>query len=361
MKIYLVGGAVRDQLLGRRVRERDWVVVGATPLQMDQRGFRVKEQGFPVYLHPETREEYALARRESKTAAGHKGFEFDFDTNVTLEEDLRRRDLTVNAIAQAASGLIIDPYSGVVDLHSRRLRHVTAAFTEDPLRILRLARFQAELCDFHFTIDEHTAALAAKMCTDAELQALSRGRIWREVSRALAAPAPGIFFQTLDAWGALTQLIPWLRPDGESLTNSIAVLTRASAQCENPHVRLGALLVSVTLNHGTPIEIDEKWPIPAAVRALTQLCINHPLPSMRNAETIMNWLEGVDAWRRSDRFADLSQVWLAVDPTLSHIINSLRRCCDISRHVPVSISKINPRESVRAYRLQRIVQAMQCP
>lgn len=360
MKIYLVGGAVRDQLLGRRVCERDWVVVGATPLQMDRRGFRVKEPGFPVYLHPETGEEYALARRESKTAVGHKGFEFDFDTTVSLEEDLRRRDLTINSIAQAASGLIIDPYAGVIDLHSRRLRHVTGAFVEDPLRVLRLARFQAELRDFHFTIDEHTAALAAQMCTGVELRALSRGRIWREVSRALASAAPGVFFQTLDGWGALTQLIPWLRAGEESFTNSIAALTRASAQCENTPVRLSALLVSVTLKHGTPIDIYEKWPIPSAVRALTQLCLNHPLPSVCDAETIMNWLEGVDGWRRSDRFADLLQVWLAVDPTLSQLVTRLHRCCDISRHVPASISRINPRESVRAFRLQRIVQAVQC-
>jgi len=359
MKIYLVGGAVRDRLLGRPIRERDWVVVGALPQDMERRGFRAKDPDFPVYLHPETGEEYALARRESKSGPGYKGFEFDFSTNITLEEDLARRDLTINAIAQSPDGQIIDPYQGCADLQSRCLRHITTAFTEDPLRVLRLARFQAELDEFNFSICGQTRSLALQMCASGELRALSPGRIWRETARALAAPAPAEFFANLIRWGALGQLMPWLHERADQdLNDSMAALTRASKQSANPDVRLATLLLSVALGRRTPIDIPRSWPLPSAARTLVRLCVEHPLPAVADARTTLNWLESVDAWRRADRFTDLLHTWLAAQPHSNALLDRLRRCRDISRRVPAPDPDSNRREMVRNYRLQRITQAL---
>lgn len=360
MKIYLVGGAVRDRLLGRPIRERDWVVVGAVPQEMERDGFHTKDPDFPVYLHPETGEEYALARRESKSGAGHKGFTFDFSPTVTLEEDLARRDLTINAIAQSHGGRIIDPYQGQADLHSRSLRHVTPAFVEDPLRVLRLARFQAELGEFHFTIFAQTESLAADICASGELRTLSPGRIWRETARALAAPDPATFFANLESWGELVQLMPWLT-SGAAYDFQLALfsLTRASKLSPDPDIRLAAFLSSIALDRGTRIEIPRNWPVSATVRTLTQLCAAHPLPDdPLDAQTTMSWLESVDAWRRSERFTALLKVWVAAQADSSARLDRLQRCCDISRKVPRPGTSDNPREMVRAYRLQQIARSL---
>jgi tRNA nucleotidyltransferase (CCA-adding enzyme) len=359
MKIYLVGGAVRDQLLGRPIRERDWVVVGGTPEAMRQRGFRAKAPGFPVYIHPETGEEYALARREIKSGSGYKGFEFDFSADITLEEDLARRDLTINAIAEAENGQIVDPYQGCVDLRSRCLCHITPAFAEDPLRVLRLVRLLAELGEFNFEIAEKTQALVLEMCASGELGTLSAGRIWRETARALAAPKPVAFFRTLIHWGALTQLIPWLHEDAQQeFTAPLAALTRASERCHDAKVRLAALTVSLSLTQGASIDIPGNWPIPAAARALIQLCTDHPLPTIVDAQTILNWLESVDAWRRMERFNDLLNVWFAVLPDASRLLNDLQRCRDISQRAPTLTPGLNPRDAVYEYRLRQIALAL---
>lgn len=360
MKIYLVGGAVRDQLLGRPIRERDWVVVGATPQAMEQLGFRAKDPCFPVYLHPETGEEYALARRESKSGSGYKGFKFDFSTHISLEEDLARRDLTINAIAQSKNGEIIDPHHGAHDVQSRRLRHITTAFVEDPLRVLRLLRFQAELAEFHFQISKQTEALARRMCANGELSTLSAGRIWRETARALASPAPGAFFDGLHRWGALTQLMPWLQAQADQDPSfSLEALNRASTQCKDPDLRFAALVLSSTLRRGTPTRLPANWPIPATARTLIQLGVDHPLPPTTDAQAIFDWLESVDAWRRTDRFAALLQVWLAVQPDSMTSLNCLRQCYEISRRVPAPAPHANPRQAVRMYRLQQIRRALQ--
>jgi tRNA nucleotidyltransferase (CCA-adding enzyme) len=206
MQIYCVGGAVRDELLGRPVTDRDWVVTGATPEQMAALGFRPVGRDFPVFLHPDTHEEYALARTERKTARGYRGFQIHSSPEVTLEDDLRRRDLTINAIARTADGALIDPWGGQDDLRARRLRHVSDAFAEDPVRILRLARFAARLPDF--SVAPETLALARQMVDEGEVDALVPERVWQELSRGLMEPQPSRMFQVLRDCGALARLLP---------------------------------------------------------------------------------------------------------------------------------------------------------
>ena len=209
MKIYLVGGAIRDKLLGRPVLERDWVVVGASPQALEQLGYRSVGKDFPVFLHPETQEEYALARVERKTAPGYHGFDFVYDGSVTLEEDLSRRDLTINAMAQdLASQKIIDPYHGLADLAQKKLRHITSAFQEDPVRILRVARFAARYHCLGFSVAEETYLLMTQMVQAGEVNALTPERVWKETARALLEPNPEVYFQVLRSCGALNVIFP---------------------------------------------------------------------------------------------------------------------------------------------------------
>lgn len=205
MDVYLVGGAVRDALLGRPVKERDWVVVGSTPEEMRRLGYRQVGRDFPVFLHPETAEEYALARTERKSGPGHTGFVCHAGPDVTLEDDLRRRDLTVNAIAQDAEGRLVDPFGGQKDLERRVLRHVSPAFVEDPLRVFRVARFAARLPGF--SVAPETLALMTRMAGAGALDELSPERVWQELLKALQSPAPARFFEVLAEAGALE---PWL-------------------------------------------------------------------------------------------------------------------------------------------------------
>ncbi len=195
MKIYLVGGAVRDQLLGQPVKDRDWLVVGASPEEMLALGYQQVGQNFPVFLHPQSKEEYALARREIKDGQGYQGFRCSFGPEVTLEEDLLRRDLTINALAQDEAGHIYDPYGGQRDLQQRILRHVSPAFVEDPLRVLRLCRFLARFGALGFTVAEETLGLARQLLYSGELATLTRERVWLELEKSLAAPRPDLFFR----------------------------------------------------------------------------------------------------------------------------------------------------------------------
>ena len=207
MKIYLVGGAVRDQLLHRPVKEKDWVVVGATPSDMLQKGFKQVGKDFPVFLHPDTKEEYALARLERKVGKGYTGFTFDTSPQVTLEEDLKRRDLTINAIAlDAATGNIIDPYHGQQDLNAKILRHVSQAFIEDPVRILRVARFAARFSAF--SVAPETIDLMKKMVENGEVNALVAERVWKEFEKALTEDHPERFFEVLAQCSAQAVLFP---------------------------------------------------------------------------------------------------------------------------------------------------------
>lgn len=208
MKTYLVGGAVRDRLLGLDPGDRDWVVVGATQAQMEALGFKAVGRDFPVFLHPETGEEHALARTERKSGRGYRGFVVDADPSVTLEQDLQRRDFTVNAIAEDADGALVDPYGGARDIEARVLRHVGPAFAEDPLRVLRAARFMARFASHGFTVAPETMALMRGMVASGELDALVPERVWQELRRALASATPSAFLATLRACGALAVVLP---------------------------------------------------------------------------------------------------------------------------------------------------------
>lgn len=246
METYLVGGAVRDRLLGLPVTERDWVVVGATPEAMLEQGFRPVGRDFPVFLHPDTSEEYALARTERKTAPGHGGFVFHTAPEVTLEDDLVRRDLTVNAIAEAPDGTLVDPCGGLRDLEARTLRHVSDAFLEDPLRVLRVARFAARFAALGFTIAEETLALMARIAASGELETLSPERVWQELARALATERPSVFLEVLQRVDALPRLMPLVTEaasSGDLLTTPAVVSVDLPADPEAPVVeRFAALL-----------------------------------------------------------------------------------------------------------------------
>ncbi|TLY49094.1 MAG: multifunctional CCA addition/repair protein [Gammaproteobacteria bacterium] len=208
MKTYLVGGAVRDRLLGIAVKDRDYVVVGATPEAMLQAGYKPVGKDFPVFLHPQTHEEYALARTERKTAPGYHGFAFHADPSVTLEDDLRRRDLTINAIAEDAQGALVDPFGGMRDLDAKILRHVSPAFAEDPVRVLRVARFAARYAERGFRIADETLALMRQMVKSSEVDHLVPERVWAETQKALTEPTPSAFLRALRDCGALRVLFP---------------------------------------------------------------------------------------------------------------------------------------------------------
>jgi tRNA nucleotidyltransferase (CCA-adding enzyme) len=254
MKTYLVGGAVRDKLLNRPVTERDWVVLGETPESMLQLGFRAVGKDFPVFLHPKTNEEYALARTERKTAKGYKGFSIDASPDVTLEQDLLRRDLTINAIAMDKNGVLFDPYGGQRDLEHRVFRHVSPAFAEDPVRILRLARFAARYAPLGFTIANETQNLMREMVEAGEVDALVPERIWAEMAKALGENQPSAFFYTLKNGGALARIFPEINalfgvpqpenyhPEIDCGIHSLMALEQAALLSPKLEVRFAALV-----------------------------------------------------------------------------------------------------------------------
>jgi len=254
MQVYLVGGAVRDALLGLPVKERDWVVVGSTRDELLRLKYREVGRDFPVFLHPDSHEEYALARRERKTAPGYRGFAVEFGPEVTLEEDLARRDLTINAIAQAADGSFIDPHGGQRDLKSRILKHVSPAFVEDPVRILRLARFAARFAPLGFQVAPQTLALMRDMVERGEVDALVAERVWQETAKALREAGASMFFQLLRDCGALKVVYPEINalfgvpqpekwhPEIDTGVHTMMVLDQAVRLSADPKVRFAALV-----------------------------------------------------------------------------------------------------------------------
>ena len=338
MKVYLVGGAVRDALLGRPVKERDYVVTGATATELVDAGYTPVGRDFPVFLHPETRSEHALARRERKTGPGYRGFVTEFSPDITLEEDLRRRDLTVNAIAQADDGQLIDPYGGQADLEAKTLRHVSEAFVEDPVRILRVARFAARFAPLGFTVHPETLALMRQMVTAGEADALVAERVWQETERALGEDRPDVFFRTLRDCGALAVIFPevdrlfgvpqppeW-HPEIDTGEHLLLCL-RQAAQLGAPNtVRFATL----THDLGKGLTPREAWPKhhghesaglplvdalcerlkpPTAYRELARLACQHHGNLHRafelRADTLLELLERCDAFRRPERFGEL--------------------------------------------------------
>jgi len=335
MKIYLVGGAVRDQLLGRTHVERDFVVVGATPEQLQALGYRPVGKDFPVFLHPATGEQYALARTERKTGPGYYGFATRFAPDVTLEEDLARRDLTINAMAQADGGAIIDPYGGQRDLEARLLRHVSPAFVEDPLRVLRVARFAARFAPLGFTVAPETMELMRGIVASGEMGALVPERVWVETERALGEDRPQVYFAVLRDCGALAAVFPEIaaldgvpqpgkwHPEIDTGVHTLQVLEVATELSRETTVRFAALVHDV----GKGLTPRDEWPrhfgheeagarliekladrlrIPTEHRELAVLVARHHAAAHRVAEqrpaTVLELLERTDAFRRPDRF-----------------------------------------------------------
>lgn len=297
MKIYLVGGAVRDSLLGHPIKERDWVVVGATPQEMLDLGYRPVGKDFPVFLHPTTHEEYALARTERKTAPGYKGFNFYAASDVTLEEDLQRRDLTINAMAQSPDGQIIDPFGGEQDLKNRLFRHVSPAFAEDPVRILRVARFSARFSDFNLHPD--TLRLMQEMVQKGEVNALVAERVWQEWERALQESHPQKFFEMLDLSGALAILLPEFIGN----TDGFKALERATQRAA-PEIVRSAVLFYVLDAHSIRV-IHQRYRLPKDHRDLALLVSSESPKYVElfhlHAESYLALLERLDALRRKER------------------------------------------------------------
>ena len=264
MKTCLVGGAVRDKLLGYPVYDHDWVVVGATPEQMLKQGFKPVGKDFPVFIHPDSGEEYALARTERKSGKGYTGFQYHASPDVTLEQDLIRRDLTINAMAMDDDGTIVDPYSGQQDLADKLLRHVSPAFAEDPLRVLRVARFLARYARFGFEIADETLALMAQLSASDELEHLTTERVWQEFQRALAEHSSDRFFTTLLNCGALDTLFPELEP---AVAHPATLLHLNRTQ--DPEIRFALLLTQALAEE----------PAQQRQQQILQLCQSHRVPN----------------------------------------------------------------------------------
>jgi tRNA nucleotidyltransferase (CCA-adding enzyme) len=312
MKVYCVGGAIRDEMLGLKVQDRDWVVVGASPEDLIAQGFTPVGKDFPVFLHPTTHEEYALARTERKTGPGYRGFEVQFDKTVTLEDDLLRRDLTINAMARAEDGPLIDPFDGRGDLALKIFRHVSPAFAEDPVRVLRAARFAARFTDF--TVAEETIALMRMMADAGELSALVPERVWQELARGLMAAQPSRMFDVLQDVGALPVLSEPLAKVWRD--SGLAKLLDQSARLEHSleqryavlcH-RLGADVLSLSRHWRVPTECRDMAQLVARDRSL--LKASHNL----SPEALVALLEQCDAKRKPERFDAVLQACQAIEP-----------------------------------------------
>lgn len=333
-EVFLVGGAVRDELLGRPVADRDWVVVGASPEELTQQGFQQIGSDFPCFLHPQSKEEYALARTERKSGVGHTGFICDFSPQVTLEEDLSRRDLTINAIARSVDGRYIDPYGGREDLKRGVLRHVSDAFVEDPLRVLRVARFAARYKELGFSVHAETMALMAQLAASGELSELTAERVWKELSRALTETRPSEFFRVLRSCGALRIVFPELdclfgvpqpsehHPEVDTGEHVMMSIDIAKQRFDNAIVTWAVLVHDLGkgltpqalwprhIGHescGVPVveAVAHRFKVSREYRELAKLVAEHHLRCHKLLEMrpgkIISLLESLDAFRRPQR------------------------------------------------------------
>lgn len=338
MQIYLVGGAVRDQLLGYPFHEHDWVVVGATPEQMLAAGYQQVGKDFPVFLHPQTKEEHALARTERKNGKGYTGFSIYAAPEVTLEQDLQRRDLTINAIAQDINGNYIDPYHGQADIEQRILRHVSPAFAEDPLRVLRVARFYARYAHLGFKVADDTLALMRKLSESGELNTISPERVWQETAKALSSQSPAAYFQLLYDCGALSALMPELaalwgvpqpekwHPEIDTGIHTLLVLEQAAALSERLDIRFASLVHDLgkgvtkaellPAHHGHEYtglalinQLCQRLRVPNDCRELALLVCEyhqlvHKVRELKPA-TVLKLFNGMDLWRKPQRLTDI--------------------------------------------------------
>ncbi|WP_299311001.1 polynucleotide adenylyltransferase [uncultured Halomonas sp.] len=327
LEVYCVGGAVRDARLGWPVYDHDWVVVGATPEAMRRRGFRPVGRDFPVFLHPETHEEYALARTERKAGHGYTGFVVHASPEVTLEEDLARRDLTINAMAESPEGALVDPHGGLADLEARVLRHVSPAFVEDPLRVLRTARFLARYAGLGFTIAEETRSLMRRLVESGEIAHLVAERVWVETEKALGEPWPEVYFQTLAACGALAVLMPELAADEEALDDALGRLHRLPEELDDEAlVRWRWARLVEHLDDAARGRLAERLRLPRAHAALARqasltrnLCARAAREGL-DGETVLAWLDAIDAWRRGERVAPLLSLVSLEAPALAETL-----------------------------------------
>lgn len=337
MNTYLVGGAVRDSLLNITIKDRDWVVVGATPQHMLDNNYQQVGKDFPVFLHPKSKEEYALARTERKSGHGYTGFDVYSASDVTLEQDLIRRDLTINAMAQSDDGKIIDPFNGQQDLKDKILRHVSPAFSEDPLRVLRVARFAARFAHLGFSVASETMQLMSELSSNGELDHLTPERVWQEMSNALTAYKPQVFFEVLRQCGALKILLPELdslygvpnpqkwHPEIDSGIHTMMVLQQASLLTNIPSIRFAALVHDL----GKAVTPPEKWPShhghgQVGLKIIERLCERLRVPNVHKElalmvsdhhckihrcddmrkDTIIKLFDKTDAWRKPQRFEE---------------------------------------------------------
>ncbi len=344
MKIYLVGGAVRDKLLKLPVTERDWVVTGATPQQMLDLGYKQVGKDFPVFLHPETKEEYALARTERKTGPGYTGFDFHASADVTLEEDLKRRDLTINAMAETAEGDLIDPYGGQDDLAAGRLRHVSPAFAEDPVRILRVARFAARFGQYGFSVAHGTNTLMRDMVANGEINHLVPERVWAELCKALATDTPERFFTVLHGCHALAVLFPEIEAvyennagahNSSALPGALNMLRHSAGKTRDTHVRLAVLLLS--LNPGQPEAqrvtetetICKRFRIPGAYLKLAVSAIQLESRLIdNNPGKLLSAMESTRAFNDPTRWSQLLETFTVtghIDKTRATLLDDARQ------------------------------------
>ena len=367
MQVYLVGGAVRDGLLGLPIKDRDWVVVGATPEQMLSLGYTPVGKDFPVFLHPSSHEEYALARTERKTSAGYHGFQFDTDTTVTLEQDLARRDLSINAMAQDAQGLIVDPYGGQADLQAGILRHVSEAFAEDPVRILRVARFAAR---YDFQVADSTLQLMHTMTSNGEVDALVAERVWQELSRALTEAHPARFFEVLHQTQALAKILsPLAQLKQHKLLWDQTMTALSVAALQKRPVSMSYALMCAYL----PIPLDKlhlglRVPKDCADAANVLQAV-HPIlldAEPLQAETVLNVFQRCDAWRRPERWQATWEATLILAEVSQHEPPSLvwqqalKACLalDVATIAAQSPDKASIPANIRAARLNTITQSI---
>lgn len=324
MEVYLVGGAVRDELLGLPVTERDWVVVGSSPEEMEAKGYKAVGKDFPVFLHPESKEEYALARTERKKGRGYKGFDIYTSPEVSLEEDLYRRDLTINAIALSNDGKLIDPYGGAHDIKSRILRHVSNAFTEDPLRVLRTARFAAKFHSLGFTLQHETLLLMRSIVTTQELKDLPLERVWLETSKALQTDSPGEYFEVLKQSNALAQVFPYFYyqfTDAASSKLGLSALNTIAEKYNDADIRFACFIGGLFFNETEDefekiIQMTEAFPLSNACKKLLTLTVNlqHACHNSLklNQDKLLELLKKLDSKRNTERFGILLDICEAI-------------------------------------------------
>lgn len=365
MKIYLVGGAVRDKLLQLPITDKDWVVVGATPKELLDQGFRQVGNDFPVFLHPKTGEEYALARTERKSGLGHTGFICNFSPSITLEEDLIRRDLTINAMAETVEGKIIDPYHGITDLKHRQLRHVSPAFREDPLRVLRVARFAARFYPLGFSIAPETMQLMKKMVANGEINHLTPERIWQETEKALQSDAPEVYFNVLQESGVLPILFPEISllftPPNSNTAAYLYALQHCATLTKNPLSRFALLFQGVQnlktsdnnpyRNERTQIrQFCSRLKVPTRYRTAALMVHKHHDAILRLAvlspKEILHIFDAIDVWRHPEHLEQLLISTEAIFKSHSNQNNALFRQAALARKLYQAANSVNSKDII---------------